>query len=189
MTKLSDTQLVILTAAAQREDRNVLPLPGSLRGGAAAKVVAALLSRGLIVETATEHRTKADTALNRFWRNDEEGRSILLKITDAGLGAIGIDPAPVCANEAVSTPQADAAPAEAENAPQRAGTKQAALIAMLRAPEGATLDEIVAATGWQKHTARGAMSGALKKRLGLTITSEQEPDRGRVYRIPADAGS
>lgn len=60
---------------------------------------------------------------------------------------------------------------------------------MLSAPEGATLDEIVAATGWQKHTARGAMSGALKKRLGLTITSEQEPDRGRVYRIPPDEGS
>lgn len=48
MTKLSDTQLVILNAAAQREDRNVLPLPGSLRGGAAAKVVGALLSRGLM---------------------------------------------------------------------------------------------------------------------------------------------
>lgn len=58
-----------------------------------------------------------------------------------------------------------------------------------QAVEGATLDEIVAATGWQKHTARGAMSGALKKRLGLTITSEQEPDRGRVYRIPPDEGS
>ncbi|WP_416236512.1 DUF3489 domain-containing protein [Pseudorhodobacter sp.] len=47
----------------------------------------------------------------------------------------------------------------------RANTKQAALIAMLRAPEGATLDEIVAALGWQKHTARGAMSGALKKAI------------------------
>jgi hypothetical protein len=56
MTKLSDTQLVILSAAAQREDRNVLPLPGSLRGGAAAKVVGALLKRGLIAETATDSR-------------------------------------------------------------------------------------------------------------------------------------
>jgi len=71
----------------------------------------------------------------------------------------------------------------------RENTKQAALIAMLRAPEGATLDEIVAALGWQKHTARGAMSGALKKRLGLTITSEQQPERGRVYRIADDSGS
>ena len=56
MTKLSDTQLVILSAAAQREDRNVLPLPGSLRGGAATKVVGALLKRGLIAETATDSR-------------------------------------------------------------------------------------------------------------------------------------
>ena len=89
MTKLSDTQLVILSAAAQREDRNVLPLPGSLRGGAAAKVVGALLSRGLIAETTTDSQTKADAALNRIWRNDEDGRAIFLHITDAGLAAIG----------------------------------------------------------------------------------------------------
>ena len=107
--------------------------------------------------------------------------------------AILAGPAPTGADEAAITAPGNAAPDEAEAAPQpatqRPGTKQAALIAMLRTPEGATLDEIVAATGWQKHTARGAMSGALKKRLGLTITSEQEPDRGRVYRIPTDEGS
>ena len=50
MTELSDTQLTILSAAAQRPDGNLLPLPGSLRGGAAGKVVGALLSRGLIRE-------------------------------------------------------------------------------------------------------------------------------------------
>jgi hypothetical protein len=92
MTKLSDTQAVILSAAAQREDRNVLPLPGSLRGGAAAKVVGALLKRGLIAETTTDSRTKADAALNRIWRNDEDERAILLHITDAGLAAIGVEP-------------------------------------------------------------------------------------------------
>lgn len=198
MTKLSDTQLVILSAAARREDRNVLPLPGSLRGGAATKVVGALLSRGLIAETITDSQTKADAALNRFWRNDEDGRATLLHISAAGLVAIGIDPdggdsALTRANEAISTQRSASSPEAgdeaAQPATQRPGTKQAALIAMLRAPEGATLDEIVAATGWQKHTARGAMSGALKKRLGLTITSEQEPDRGRVYRIPPDEGS
>lgn len=201
MTALSDTQRVILSAAAQRKDRNVLPLPGSLRGGAAAKVVGALLSRGLIAETTTDSQTKADAALNRFWRNDEDGRATLLHITDAGLAAIGIEPedgdtAPTGADEARSAEVPQDTPAKADPAPKarpqrplRANTKQATLIAMLRAPEGATLDEIVAATGWQKHTARGAMSGALKKRLGLTITSEQEPDRGRVYRIPPDEGS
>ncbi|MSU90510.1 DUF3489 domain-containing protein [Rhodobacteraceae bacterium 2CG4] len=188
MTKLSDTQLVILSAAAQREDRNVLPLPGSLRGGAAAKVVGALLKRGLIAETATDSQTKADAALNRIWRNDADGRAILLHITDAGLAAIGIEPeggasAPTGADEAPSA----GAPAEADPAPKartpRAGTKQAKLIEMLRAEGGATIDEIVAALDWQAHTARGAMSGALKKKLGLTITSEKIEGRGRAYRI------
>ncbi len=65
----------------------------------------------------------------------------------------------------------------------RAGTKQAKLIAMLRAPEGATIAEIAAATGWQPHTVRGAMAGVLKKKLGLEVTSEKVEGRGRVYRI------
>ena len=82
MTKLSDTQLLILSAAAQRDDGNLLPLPGSLRGGAAAKVVGALLSRGLIAESVTEQQTKADAALNRVWRNEDDGRAVLLHITD-----------------------------------------------------------------------------------------------------------
>lgn len=72
-------------------------------------------------------------------------------------------------------------PETAKDKPKRE-TKQQVLIDLLKRPEGATIDEIVAATGWQKHTARGAMSGALKKRLGLTITSERE-ERGRVYKI------
>lgn len=192
MTKLSDTQLVILSAAAQREDRNVLPLPGSLRGVAAAKVVGALLKRGLIAETTTDSRTKADAALNRIWRNDEDGRAILLHITDAGLAAIGVEPdggdnAPTGADEAPGAEGPEDTPTEADAAPKartpRTGTKQAKLIEMLQADGGATIDEIVAATGWQAHTVRGAMSGALKKKLGLTITSEKIEGRGRAYMI------
>jgi DNA-binding MarR family transcriptional regulator len=194
MTKLSDTQLVILGAAAQRDDRNVLPLPGSLRGGAAAKVVGALLSRGLIAQTTTDSQTKADAALNRIWRNDADGRAILLHITDAGLAAIGIeaegaDSAPTGDTEA---PSADAAPqttGEADPAPKartpRTGTKQATLIAMLRRPEGATITQIVEATGWQPHTVRGAFAGALKKKLGLEVTSEKVDGGDRIYRLPA----
>jgi hypothetical protein len=192
MTKLSDTQLVILSAAAQREDRNVLPLPGSLRGGAAAKVVGVLLSRRLIAETVTDSQTKADAALNRIWRNDEDGRAILLHITEAGLSAIGIEPddanpAPAGATEAPSAEAPQDAPAEADPAPKahtpRTGTKQAKLIEMLRTEGGATIDEMVAETGWQAHTVRGAMSGALKKKLGLTITSEKVEGRGRIYQV------
>jgi hypothetical protein len=54
---------------------------------------------------------------------------------------------------------------------------------MLRTPEGANIEEVVAATGWLRHTVRGSMSGALKKKLGLTITSERIDGRGRVYRV------
>lgn len=192
MTKLSDTQLVILSAAAQREDHNVLPLPGSLRGGAAHKVVGALLKRGLIAETATDQFAKADTALNRIWRNDEDGRAILLHITDAGLAAIGVEPeggdsAPTSGDETPSAEPTQDAPAEADTAPKarapRAGTKQAQLIEMLRAEGGATIDEIATALDWRSHTVRGALSGALKKKLGLTITSEKVEGRGRVYMI------
>ena len=57
------------------------------------------------------------------------------------------------------------------------------MIAMLSQPEGATVDEIAAATGWQRHTVRGAMAGALKKKLGLTIASEKIEERGRVHRL------
>ncbi len=62
-------------------------------------------------------------------------------------------------------------------------TKQQIVIDLLRRPEGATIEEITAATEWQSHTVRGAMSGALKKKLGLAITSEMVDARGRVYRI------
>jgi len=191
MTRLSDTQLVILSAAAQREDRNVLPLPGSLRGGAAAKVIGALLSRGLIAETTTDSQTKADAALNRIWRNDEDGRAILLHITEAGLAAIGIEPedANLAPAGAPTKEPAPDNPTGAETAPKtrtpREGTKQATLIAMLRAPDGATIEEIMAATGWQSHTVRGAMAGALKMKLGLEVTSEKVENRGRVYKLPA----
>ncbi|CUH17961.1 hypothetical protein JSE7799_00418 [Jannaschia seosinensis] len=184
MTKLSGTQLLILSAAAQRDDRNVLPLPGSLRGGAATKVVAALLSRGLIAETMTDSQTKADAALNRIWRNDEDGRAILLHITDAGLAAIGVEPEDAPNADAATEITTDDAPALKVRKP-REGTKQAQLIAMLRAPEGATIDEIVAATGWQPHTVRGAFAGALKKKLGLEVTSDKVEGRGRVYRLEA----
>ena len=65
----------------------------------------------------------------------------------------------------------------------RQGTKQALLIDLLKRKNGATIDDAVKATGWQPHSVRGVISGALKKRLGLTVTSENVERRGRVYRI------
>jgi len=95
-----------------------------------------------------------------------------LVITDAGQQAIGIDPAAK-------------RPLKMEKPPRkvRADSKQGQMIAMLRRREGATIAEMVAALGWQSHTVRGAMAGALKKRLGLDVTSTKVESRGRVYRI------
>ena len=67
-------------------------------------------------------------------------------------------------------------------------SKQDAVIAMLSRPEGATVDEVASATGWQRHTVRGVFSGTLKKKLGLTLASGQE-ERGRVYRIAEPASA
>src|SRR5262249_22490230 len=67
-------------------------------------------------------------------------------------------------------------------------SKQDEVIAMLRRPEGATVDEVASATGWQRHTVRGVFSGTLKKKLGLTIASAKE-ERGRVYRINGPASA
>ena len=69
----------------------------------------------------------------------------------------------------------------------RAASKQAQVIDLFRRDEGATVAEVIAATGWQPHTVRGIVSGTLKKKLGLTVVSAKE-ERGRVYRIPAEAG-
>ncbi len=170
MTKLTDTQAIILSAAAQRDGHIALPLPDSLRGGAAAKVVGAMLAKGFLEEVEADMR-KGEPV----WRETGDGHGVTLIATDAGLAAIGIE-----TDSAEAKAAEDAAP---KTHTPREGTKQATLIAMLRAPDGATIAEIMAATGWQSHTVRGAMSGALKKKLGLEVTSETVEDRGRVYRL------
>src|SRR5205809_1212689 len=65
-------------------------------------------------------------------------------------------------------------------------SKQDVVIAMLRQPEGATVDEVASVTGWQRHTVRGVFSGTLRKKLGLTLAAAEE-ERGRVYRIAEPA--
>ncbi|WP_197919085.1 DUF3489 domain-containing protein [Thiosulfatihalobacter marinus] len=189
MTKLSDTQTIILSRAAQNEDRVALPLPDSLRGGAAAKVVSAMIAKGYLEEVDANLRNG-----ELLWHETGDGHGTSLVATDAGLAAIGIEPEggnapPVGATDAPTEEPTPNTASEAKPAPTtrtpREGTKQATLIVMLRAPEGATIEEIMAATNWQSHTVRGAIAGALKKKLGLEVTSEKVEDRGRVYKLPA----
>ncbi len=175
MAKLTDTQRVILSAAAQRTDRIALPLPKSLKGGAAHKVINALVEKGYLKEV------KANRKLNDpVWRESDEGHGVTLIITDGGLAAIGIE---------VEPPKTKAQRAEPKPVPTerkiREGTKQALVIEMLRQPEGVSIAEIVEATGWLQHTARGVLAGSLKKKLGLTIEAKKDEFRGRIYKVGA----
>ncbi len=190
MTTLTDTQSIILSAAAQRADHIALPLPTNLRGGAATKVVGTMLAKGLLEEVDADLRKR-----ELIWRETGDGHGVTLVATAAGLDAVGVaqeaGPANAAALDATNVqtdePAAQAAvtvAAPTSRAP-REGTKQAALIDMLSRPEGATLDELATALEWAPHTCRGAMSGALKKRLGLVITSQKVDGRGRVYQIDA----
>ena len=166
--QLSDAQAVILSTACAREDGAVFPVTASLKGGAVGNVCKSLLKQGLIEEIAA-------TDLNTVWRHDEERGPITLRATSLSYSTLGIT------DEQTETPQAETPSAPAQ---RRKGTKQETLIEMLRAEGGSTIDEIIEATGWRPHTVRGAMSGALKKKLGLTITSEKVEGRGRVYKLP-----
>lgn len=193
MTSLSDTQAIILSAAAQRAYRVALPLPQSLRGGTATKVVGAMLAKGFLEEVDADPRRGEP-----IWRETGDGHGATLIATDAGLAAIGIEPddantAATAPDEAQADPPATDTPSRPVPAPTvhapREGTKQAALIALLQRPEGASIAEAAAALEWQPHTLRGAISGALKKRLGLAVSAEKIDGRGTVYRIAAEGST
>jgi len=193
MAQLSDSQLVVLTAACQRPDRCVFPVNPKLKGNAAGNVLKSLLNKGLIKEV----RAKRDDTV---WRHDKNHGKMTLRSTRAAFDALGIDPKEIATteDEAEEASAAAAAVDDAGNAGEasnsksrrraapkqtRADSKQAQLIEMLKSPDGATIEEIVKKFKWQAHTVRGAIAGALKKKLGLNVQSEKVEDRGRVYRI------
>lgn len=93
-------------------------------------------------------------------------------------------PTPAKARKATKAPKV-APPATEAAAPKPKG-KLATLVELLSRPEGATIEAMTQATGWQAHSVRGAMSGSLKKAMGLTIASEKT-EAGRVYRVTEGA--
>jgi hypothetical protein len=176
MTKLTETQTIILSAGAQRPENLALPLPKGLAGAAAKMAVSKMIEHGWLQEV--------DANLRRgepLWRETGDGHGTTLVVTMAGLQVIGIEP--VVVKISVASHGGASAQSDAKHPPLRTGTKQALLISMLRRPEGVTMPEIVAATGWHAHSARGALSGALGKKLGLEVVSAKDDARGRVYRI------
>ncbi len=190
MPKLTDTQLVILSSAAQRHDSAVLPLPKSLKvpKAAATTVLKSLLKKGLVAE-------RPAAADEPHWRKSKDGGRTAIVITEDGLQAIGVEVDLKTSTQSRSAKQkpkqrsrrAEPKPCVAKPSPAavRPGTKQALLIDLLTRKKGATINEAVAATGWQPHSVRGAISSTLKKKLGLAVTSEKPGDGPRRYRIVA----
>jgi len=159
LPKLTPTQALLLRAAARRADGRVIP-PPNLRGGARVKAMTALMRRD--------------------WIEAGDGGFVL---TDAGYAVAGRKrPAPT---EAEGIQEMDT-PDDLqllEGIPVRPGTKIAALVVALRRPQGATSLQLMLATGWQPHSVRGAISGLLRKRLGLSVVLTRNAAGERVYRI------
>jgi len=189
-TQLTPTQQAILTHAIEHTEGRIDWFPDTVNGGARVKVLAALANRRLAI-----HRDGA-------WRVTEAGydalgarRVLLDKIdetdpTDAEIAQSNVvDPdleADVAAAEAsIASAQAQAPAPKSRRT--RDNTKQATMIAMLRRPEGATIGQMASALEWQVHTVRGALAGALKKKLGLNLVSEKTKGADRVYRIAGEA--
>ena len=138
------------------------------------------------------------------WRETDAGDRIALVISDEGCAAIGVDAigtgpatelkeleqlqlpaiAPIAMAEAAKPLAATSATVASQ---PKAGTKLSILIEALSKSTGATIEDLIVATGWQAHSIRGAMSGALKKDRELIVTSEKLDQRGRVYRLPGAA--
>ncbi|TCW30834.1 DUF3489 domain-containing protein [Gulbenkiania mobilis] len=157
LLKLSPAQSLLLRTAARRPDGRVIP-PDSLRGGARVKVLTALLQRGGIEPAESGH-----------------------VLTDAGYAAFG---------QQRAVPLDDVQPMDAigdlrllEGISVRPGTKLAALVMALRRPQGATCLQLMLTTGWQPHTVRGAISGMLRKKLGLNVVLAHNDSGERVYRV------
>ena len=197
---LTDAQRVILAAAGARDSGLVLPTPKSLgdNRGTLGVILKSLLTRGLI----TERPMMPDEML---WRDTAELGRTTLVISAAGLEQMGIDPNEHVRHESdgsrlvtrrmkqrqlrVTSAVTAGKAAVAEQEILKAGSKLDALINALRQRDGATIAELMAATGWQAHSVRGAISGNLKKKRGLVVISEMVEGRGRTYRIATDEAS
>ncbi len=153
-TQLTPAQHAILSYAHQHTDGKIVWFPENIKGGARNKVHTGLVNRALI------------TTDQKDWF-----------IAAEGYDALGIPRKAPVSVEAIDAVIESATPRTRDN------SKQAQVIAMLKRPEGATIAQICAATGWQAHTVRGTFAGAFKKKLGLEITSSKEQDSERIYTI------
>ncbi len=170
MTQLNDTQLLVLSAASQRPDGLLTP-PERLRGAALQIFQRKLVELQLATEQAVGSNDPA------WHQSDERGR-VGLHIAPSGLTALGLEP-----EETITESERGPSPDSPSNAPPRSGSKIAIVLELLLRPEGASIDEIIAATQWLPHTVRAALTG-LRKRGHVVELRRGEGNRA-AYRAGA----
>lgn len=202
--KFSDTAILILSMAAQRSDRLLLPFPRSVKAAPAVieKTILELKAKNLVEELPAKPK-------DEVWRRDENDRPLALAVTQVGIEAVdggflaesilptkkpakkparqtgkeGSKPAKQSKAKAAAAPtgKADA------SLKTRNNTKASQILTLLKRANGATLAEMMKATGWQVHSIRGFLSGTVKKRLSLKLSVEETEGKDRRYKIPAKA--
>ena len=164
--KLTPAQHAILAYAVNHAEGKIVWFPPNINGGARKKVLDSLFQRALITPSGDDWFIAAE-----------------------GYDAMGMSrpcnkeqPKPAAIEETKPAEAVVPEPAQLKTC-KRQNSKQEQVIAMLREPEGVTIPQICAATGWQQHSVRGMFSGVFKKKLGLTIVSVRTDAGDRAYRI------
>ena len=189
--ELTEPQLAMLSAAAQRKDR-CLTAPDKMKGAILTKVGEKLVKLGLVREV----RAKAGMPI---WRRDDAGQSYALKLAPSALKALAVDEGseraiatrkaarPQPDPDATNAPSRDFIDEHAETRPPRAGSKLARVIDLLHRSDGATILHLMEATGWLPHTTRAALTG-LRKR-GYAVVRERIDEGNSIYRIGGAAAN
>jgi DNA-binding transcriptional regulator PaaX len=167
-TKLNDLQLILLSTASQRDDGSVLPPADSITKDEKRlrAAISQLLRRGLIEEVPIKDRRMA-------WR-EEADQPLGVAITAAGRATIAPE-------EDVDQAAPETEPTNKNvSAATRPATKASLVLDLLGRPNGATLAELVDATGWLPHTTRAALTGLRKKGH---VVEKSKRDDATCYRI------
>jgi Protein of unknown function (DUF3489) len=184
-TRVTDNQRELLQSAARREDRCFV-LPPHLKGGAAQKVAAKLITEGL----AKEIKAKVGAPI---WRRDgENNQAYSLKLSAAGAKAVATSeersgkpapkpPAQEPLPDTMDSSEIARHAAEVSKAAPRKDSKLASVMALLCRPEGATIGVLTKATGWLPHTTRAAITGVRKR--GYSVVLDRSVEGASVYRL------